>query len=298
MKFLLLFLACLFFSVQFVFSKSYERKTADSTAASLWFIIIAAASGCIIFWTANGFKLELTVHALIWAAVYAAANVGCSIGNIAALRRGDLATVTIWVLLGGTLIPTLYGTIILGEHLSLLHLISLIIMVISLFTDFFFKREKQTAKAPISFFVFCLIAFAGNGLVSVATKAHEASVYAIDSNSFIVWSNIFTLLFSIIWLIAIPQKNRFSGMPEKKYLLKPVLFACAYTVANGIANLFSLSCAKQMDSSLQFPVISASVIVLNTLSGRIFFKEKPNRSTVLRVILSVIGVILCVFANS
>ena len=47
-----------------------------------------------------------------------------------------------------------------------------------------------------------------------------------------------------------------------------------------------------MDASIQFPLLSATVIVLTAVLSRIFFKEKFTGDTVLSLLFSVVGIAL------
>ena len=66
--------------------------------------------------------------------------------------------------------------------------------------------------------------------------------------------------------------------------------AAAYAVCNTIGNIFSLQCLLTMDASLQFPILSAVVIVLTALFGRIFFGEKITKNTWISLAMSVAGI--------
>ena len=69
-----------------------------------------------------------------------------------------------------------------------------------------------------------------------------------------------------------------------------LVFAGAYAVCNTLGNIFSLRCLLTMDASLQFPILSAVVIVLTALFGRIFFGEKITRNTWISLAMSVLGI--------
>ena len=71
-----------------------------------------------------------------------------------------------------------------------------------------------------------------------------------------------------------------------------IVLAAAYTVCNVTGNLFSLRCMSYMDASIQFPLLSATVIVLTAVLSRIFFKEKFTGDTVLSLLFSVVGIAL------
>lgn len=69
-----------------------------------------------------------------------------------------------------------------------------------------------------------------------------------------------------------------------------VIVSGAYAVCNTLGETFNLYCMRSMDASIQFPVLSAVVIVMGAIFGRLFFKEKISKDSALSLILSVIGV--------
>ena len=74
-----------------------------------------------------------------------------------------------------------------------------------------------------------------------------------------------------------------------------LLGSCAlYAVCNGLGNIFSLNCAKTMDASIQFPVISAVVIVLGALFGWLIYREKIESRDWVGLILAALGIVFFV----
>ena len=69
-------------------------------------------------------------------------------------------------------------------------------------------------------------------------------------------------------------------------------FAALYSVCNTLGNLCSLRCMVTMDASIQFPVLSAVIILLTTVFGRIFFGEKITKYTAIGLLMSVGGILL------
>ena len=80
-------------------------------------------------------------------------------------------------------------------------------------------------------------------------------------------------------------------------LVTLLAFGFCFAVCNGVANIFSQeSLAAGMPSSVQFPVISGSVIVLTALFGHWFFDEKIDRYGAISLALSVVGSVLFMVA--
>ena len=69
-----------------------------------------------------------------------------------------------------------------------------------------------------------------------------------------------------------------------------VVISGTYAVCNTLGNIFSLRCMVTMDASIQFPLLSAVVIVLTAVFGRVFFGEKFTTGSVLGLIMSAAGI--------
>ena len=78
-------------------------------------------------------------------------------------------------------------------------------------------------------------------------------------------------------------------MTAKIFILL-IIFAGLYSVCNTLGNIFSLKCMVTMDASIQFPILSAVVIILGAVFGRVFFKEKITKDVAISLILSSIGI--------
>ena len=74
-----------------------------------------------------------------------------------------------------------------------------------------------------------------------------------------------------------------------------LLGSCAlYAVCNGLGNILSLNCAQTMDASIQFPVISAVVIVLGALFGWVIYHETIEKKDWISLVLAAIGIVFFV----
>jgi multidrug transporter EmrE-like cation transporter len=68
----------------------------------------------------------------------------------------------------------------------------------------------------------------------------------------------------------------------------------AYTVLNSMGNIFSIRAAAVpgMQSSVQFPLLNALIMILTSILGRIVFKEKIGKRDLISIALLVGGILL------
>ena len=314
-------MASVLFSAQFIFTKLFSRRTRGGAQSGLVNGTVIAAVMTLYLLPVNRFSLSFSRSALIWATVSGLSTIIMTLVNVQAMKLGDLSVVTIYMLLGGQIVPFFYGILWLNEGLNAVKVISVIILTAALFPPFFESlREKKrsggdvsgTQKGGMLFHIFCLILFFGNGMVSVATKAHVISPDALPDTAFTMLCAAEQTVLLILLLSGIALKNAVKKREKPVTAVftdivreQPVSGKAAgillgisvcYSVCNGAANLFSQSCAHTMDSSIQFPILSAAIIVLTALIGKIVFGERMTAAKVVSIVLSLIGVGMMIFA--
>ena len=318
MDYLFLAAACFFFSIQFIFSKFFERRSDGSYSAGLWCSLANALCMLLYLFPKCGFRMTFSSSAIICALLYAVSMVACTGFSILALHCGKLAIVTAYTLLGGLVLPFFWGIIVYHEPLTLLKGIGVVILILSMVSGLLFdawqKRKNGTKKngvqeqkkeekgtSPLIFHGLCLILFLANGIVSIATTASQKAADAISSDDFLLLCQVGIAVFSLLFMLihAIREKSlrrvfvEISSKPPMTGVNFLLLFVfCAlHSICNGIGNICSLNCAQIMDASIQFPVIAAVVIVMGAVLGRIFFGEKIGKRDSIGLILAALGIV-------
>jgi len=310
MEYLLLFGACLFFSLQFIFQKFFERRTLSGLGICLWNVLVCGIITAIFMIVKTGeLPQNVTSAAFLYALLYSVSGIVCSVASIAAMHCGNVAVITTYCLAGGMVLPYFYGILQLGESTGLFKWLGIAVLCFSLVPAVMVKSEgtEHSKKENIWFFVLCILIFLTNGLVSIFSKMHQISPAAIDENHFVCLSALIRLAIVLVLQFALAAVQSLKGkkdvlksafweigrskMSGKLFLLLIVLSG-SYAVCNAIGNLFSLRCMMTMDASIQFPVLSAVVIILTALFGRVIFKEKITRNTLISLVLSAIGIAL------
>ncbi|MBQ7337142.1 MAG: hypothetical protein IJW40_01675 [Clostridia bacterium] len=322
MEYIYLALACTLFSVQFIFTKSFSRRASAAPHVGLWNgVLISALMVCYLL-PLNGFAFEFSGAALLYGLLYVGCAVTMNLCNIPAMRLGNMAVVTTYMLIGGMVLPFGYGVLMLGEPCPPLKLIAIAVLIAAIIPNVLPKggkgaaAEKDTGTRSVGkillFHGLCLILFTFNGSISIVTKAHSIHADAISSGAFTMLCAVIQLVISALLLVVYATARRIKGErgafrsvfwdvtrespATGKKLLVLAGFGLGYAVCNGVANIFSQECARIMDASIQFPMISASVIVLTAIFGRIFFGERIDRYSAISLVLSVVGAVLFMVA--
>jgi len=312
MDYIILLTACTFFSVQFIFNKVCSKNTTSDMSGGLIINIFQSGWIALTFFIANGFRISYTADSVKFAVLYSLLMILCNCCMAPALKYGKISVLSLFTLAGCLVIPSVFGIVFLNEEVKITDVIAIIIILIS-FTvnsaeDIFVKKPEANNEKPKAFFwVLCIITFFGNGLVSVVSKLHVISGNAVPTYDFLVCASTLRFLISssIIVAIGIAGKDRrsatasagifgFFGISGKKSVLPLILGGLGYGLANGIGNIFSMRSQKTMNASLQFPLLSATVVVLTALMGFAVYKEKPSKYEIVGMSLTVAGALIMI----
>lgn len=268
---------------QFVFTKIYERTVRQTAVTSLVMLVVTSVIGTVLYLFVGGFRVEFSSISAFWAILLAVVMIPYYMIGIKVLTVGSLAIFSMFMMLGGMLVPFFYGVWFLRESVSVAQIIGTVLLTGFIVlqaitqTDSQDKNtEKQSTKTKLTFFVLCLIIFFLNGLTGVIAKAHQLSEMAVDEISFTVISCALTAIFSLVLLAFAFLRNskEKSRQVMTSLKIKPLLSMALIGAATYTGNFLQLLAANDVPASVQFPLVSGGVIVLSALVSFFAFKEK------------------------
>jgi multidrug transporter EmrE-like cation transporter len=249
--------------------------------------------------------------------------------SILVMRLGKISVYTIFMMLGGMMLPFFVGLLFLGEVPTPARIVGIVILAVSLFLPFVrFGGKKANAQAPqspeeapkpkrtrIIFILFCAAVFLLNGCTSVLNKLHQINQAALDTNNYIIWQDIFSLTFSVLvyggYLLtahkkraaeavafegaALPTDGETAKTPNLRVFFPGLAVIALYAAISGGGGLLLLLSAKDLPASVLYPMVTGGSIVLTSLFGRLFFKEKMDLQLILSLALTVVGTVLFLF---
>ena len=118
MDYVFLFLAVVCFTAQFAFTKRFEQAAGQSKTGSLIMLVVTNGLGFLLFFMAGGFRLEFTPVATVLALALSIIMIPYYMLGIRVLSLGSLAVYSMFMMLGGMLVPFFYGLLFLGESLT------------------------------------------------------------------------------------------------------------------------------------------------------------------------------------
>lgn len=276
MDYFLILLSVVCFAAQFAFTKLYEQSVKQSAVTGFVMLVITGLSGAIIYFCVSGFQVRFSLISTFWAILMAVIMVPYYILGIQALSAGSVAVYSMFMMLGGMLVPFFYGILFLQEPVSTGKLLGTALLV-----GFIVLQAAGKAQTPENpgglnakrrFLLLCISIFIINGMTGVITKAHAMSKGAVDEVSFVIVYCAMTAVFGIILLIAACLRNREekrgqikAALQKKPFAMMVFIGAAAYT-----GNFLQLLAADTVSASVQFPLVSGGVIVLSAMVSLLF----------------------------
>lgn len=282
-EYFIISLAVVSFAGQFAFTKSYEKNIKQTLTTATSLLFFTSVVGTLIYLCVAGFKIEYSNFSFIMALAFALVMLPYYIVSVKVLTLGSLAVYSLFMMLGGMLLPFVYGIAFLSEEITWGKVVGTVLLTASMLVQAIWQNgqetqsDKKSKKQKVLFFVLCIVVFIVNGLTAVIAKAHAINEKAINEPSFMVWSCLLTVVLGGILLgVLMLKKDRKILIQEFKTTLKlkPFILITIIGAAMYTGNFLLLLAADKVPASVQFPMVSGGVIVLSALASVLAFKEK------------------------
>ena len=300
MEYFIITMAVLCFALQFAFTKGFEGVVKQNLSTSLVMLIFTNIIGVLLFLCVGKFKVEFSLFSVLWATAFAVIMIPYYIIGIKVLSIGSLAVYSMFMMLGGMLVPYFYGISFLSEEITWGKIVGCILLTGFIILQAFSqknaepKEKKTNKKTRVLFFVLCLVIFFINGMTGVIAKVHQIGQNAVSDVSFTVLSCAITVILSALVLggmfLVKPRKAKWEAVKACCHW-KPLITMALLGMAAYTGNFLQLKAASKVPASVQFPLVSGRVIVLSALLSAFIFKEKLTK----KEWISVAGAFLATF---
>ena len=283
-------LMILFFSFQSLFTRLYSANYAgpDASKATPVFsvcygVFIAAASFFL-----GGMTVAPSWQTILLGVLNAGMLILYNTSIIEAGNRGSYSFLMVASMFGGILVPMAIGLLFLGESLSGLQIIAVVMMLVSLVL--MNVRSISFKGASKAYYLWCIALFFANGLYGAILNLQAEVMDGAQR------TEMLTILYLCSALAAVGMEV-FRGQGKalkdgfkmgKKAALFVVITCLSATAA---ANLL-LYILTQMSSSVLFTIDSGAVLVLSILYSLVLFKEKPTWEVVVGMAIAVASIVL------
>lgn len=281
LDYFLIFLAVGCFALQFIFTKIFSSGIEQNFETALTMLFLTGVFGAALYFAINGFSLRVSTPSVWLAIVFAVVMIPYYTLSFKALTLGSVAIYSTFMMLGGMLLPFLYGTIWLNEPISWGKAVGCVLLCACIVAQGISQKNAEGGKnkGNTLFFLLCLCIFVVNGLTGVIAKAHQTRPTAVDEVSFTVLSCAFTAILSLLLLGIRLCFKRKEKLRFVKAVLKPKSLGIVTLLGAAMhtGNFLILIAAANVPASVQFPLISGGTILLSALLALLLFKEKPPK---------------------
>ena len=126
-------LASVCFAAQFVFTKLSESTAGQTTSATLLMMTGANLTGAFLFFLVNGLRVQLSPRSLLLGLIMALIMIPYYMIGIKILSLGSLSVYSMFMMIGGMLVPFFYGVIFLHEAIRAPSILGTLLLVFLLF---------------------------------------------------------------------------------------------------------------------------------------------------------------------
>lgn len=304
MEYVLLILSVLCIVGQFSLTKLYQKCIKQTIVTVMFFILLQNAVSLIIFLIYNGFKpLDFTWYSLVLAAASTVIMIVYNILSIKIMSLGNVSVYSLFMMLGGMLLPFIEGLFVYPEtnKLTVCKGIGVVVLPLILCLQAFLQSRNDGRKNTKLFYALCVCVFFVNGLTSIMTSLQSNPVgghAAMSANGFTIIKNLMLIVVSAATLaVSALSKNRGENISALKSAVKvkPTLYAAAMSVVMSIGAFLLLIANEKIPNVVQYPVVSGGTIVLSAVASAVFFKEKQSKADIFCFIFAALATVLFLF---
>ena len=260
-----------------------QKKKTSSESELLIFNALCSLFTCLALVIACGGIHPVSAFTLLLSVIYGAALVTAYQTLILAMKEGPMSY-TILIATCGMIIPTLFGTIVYREPVTVFQLIGFILMPVGFY---FGANPKKSDKINAKWVKYVFLCFFASGIQGVLQKVMIRSVYS-DENGMFLLSAFFlsAVLLTVMYFINKDKAKEGKDFAKKYYTSVIVGIADAFqhkvnTVLSGV-----------LPSMICYPVINGGGIAGATIVSVLVFKEKLDKMQRLGFLLCVVSIIL------
>jgi|TARA_B110000971_G_C20014802_1_gene503411 drug/metabolite transporter (DMT)-like permease len=186
-------------------------------------------------------------------------------------------------------VPVIFGIILYNESVTFLKLVGILIALSAVYLS---SVKEQSSEKNGTLFLPVLL-FIGSGTIDTLLKYIQEN-YVADEDVSIFSGSLFGIaaIFASIILVIKTVKKR------TPFGLKNILAGIILGVPNYYSIIFLIKALqnKNFESSTLFTINNVAIVVVSTLVGLLFFKEKFSVKNKIGVAMAILGIVLVTIA--
>ncbi len=285
-----LILSVLASTLIFIIFKLFSKYNVDTLQAIIINYIVASISGIIAYsepvdmgYVSNqGWFYGAIVLGIIFISVF----------NLMAIttQKSGLSVAAVATKMS-LAIPIIFGIFVYNESTGTLKIIGIIIALVAVYLTS--MKSAEGISISKKNLIFPLLVFIGSGIIDTSLKFFET--HYVAENDVPVFSATIFGFAAIIGVFTLIYK-RIKGT------LTLSLKNCVAGIGLGIPNYFSIYFIikalryENMDSSTVFTINNVAILLVSTIAGIIFFKERLILKNWIGIVLAILSIIMVAFS--
>ena len=316
----LIFVSVFMFGGTFALKDVYRSRVGSGLKVSIQFSLMTATPGLIMLLIINGFKFEFTWFTLIMSIIHSLSGFCMTFCGFRALERINLSLYSLFMMLGGMVLPYFQGILFYDEPLTGAKIICFILICAALALTVDYKnvlpdgilkkldalkcrifgitREEEASSENESGeskqpkkkggFIYYFVIFVLNGMSGVMSKYFtEAPFEKTSAAGYSILSAVTSIVMASCIMIYIMLTHK---GPKIKHTPLTIAIASSNGILNRIANyILVVTLANGVDSSIQYSIVTGGVIAMSTAVS--FFKaNKPKVTEIVSAVVACVGI--------
>ena len=288
MDYALLALAALMLAVDFAINKLYQRKAGTGLLKGLKFNALHGLCSTVVFLVATGFRIRFSLFSVLMASAFSLLVMTYNIIGFRIMKNGSIAIYTLFLMTGGMLVPYVWGIAFLDEKILPLRIIGVVLIVCAVALS-----NLGAKKLSLWQILMCVAVFFINGSTSVISKLHqiETVLPTVDAMNFVVLTGMTRAVIAGVLYFAVRLRGEREDTVARGGAGAWLLIVASAAVA-GFSYFLQLLGAANLPATVLYPILTGGTMVLSALAGVIFFKDKLTKSTLVALVLCLVGTLL------
>lgn len=279
---LIILLLCILATSKVTLQSRFGRKNLSTKSDNIIFNAIVFLTAAILFSPSIS---NTSLGTWIFAAVFGLFTVIFQLSYTNALSLGNVS-LTVMVVNLSMLFPVLASVILYHEHITPLRVIGILLIISSFILCVDINAKEKLS--PLWLFSTLVATFA-NGGIGIVQKIFGASIFHDEKKAFVSCSYTISFMITFLFFVVthIRQKNSTAYKKATTYL-----FAISAGIILAVFQWLNTYAISIIDGSFLFPIYSGGSIILSTLVGVLFFKDKLTHKQKISILLGIVSVVI------
>lgn len=282
MELLVILILCVLATSKVTLQGAFAKKNVKTFSDGIFFNGLIFCFSALIF-LKNA--VELNAGVVIFGCTFGILTVLFQLCYIKAMSCGNVS-LTVLIVNLSMIIPVAVSVFFYNEPMGALRLVGILLTILSLALN---VDKKEKSRAFKKWFLLSLSASLANGGLAVCQQVFGKTEWENEPRGFVAWSYITAAVVSAVLYLTVSAKGN-----AVTFKIKPSVFGfgLAVGVVLGVFQFINTKAIAGIDGTLLFPVYNGGTLILSSLSGVLFLKDRLTGNQIFSIIFGIIAIVL------